>query len=228
LSFNYDGPTEIGGLSVLPEYRRRSESLGKLLSYVRFLFIAMHRDLFRDQVISELMPPLEADGTSKLWKHFGRRFTGMTYREADRLSKDNKEFIWALFPHGLVYTSLFPDDVRDAIGQVGPETKPVEKMLRRIGFQYAGQIDPFDGGPHFIASTDEITVVRASRTVKVAAVEEADDTRPWAIVAAEPTGSFRALRTRVIPHGEDAIGIPASTRSALGAEAGGEVWMVGL
>ena len=29
--------------------------------------------------------------------------------------------------------------------------RAVEKMLRRIGFDYAEQIDPFDGGPHFIA-----------------------------------------------------------------------------
>ena len=33
-------------------------------------------------------------------------------------------------------------------------------MLRRIGFRYAERIDPFDGGPHFVALADEITLIR--------------------------------------------------------------------
>src|SRR5687768_8215152 len=59
IGYNYNGPTEIGGLILLPEYRRNPESLGKVLSYVRFLFIRMHRPVFRDRVLSELLPPLE-------------------------------------------------------------------------------------------------------------------------------------------------------------------------
>ena len=63
IGYNYNGPTEIGGLILLPEYRRNTEGLGKALSYVRFLFIRMHRALFRGQVLSELLAPLENDGT---------------------------------------------------------------------------------------------------------------------------------------------------------------------
>src|SRR5215470_14829950 len=167
IGYNYSGPTEIGGLILLPEFRRNTEALGKTLSYVRFLFIRMHRELFRDKVLSELLPPLEPDGTSRLWECLGRHFTGLTYQEADLLSKDNKEFIHALFPDDPIHTELLPDDVRALIGQVGEETKPVERMLRRIGFEYADQIDPFDGGPHFTSPTDQITVVRNAREVVV-------------------------------------------------------------
>ncbi len=224
LNFNYDGPTEIGGLSLLPSHRGRPESLGKLLSYVRFLFIAMHRELFRDEILSELMPPLEADGTSKLWKHFGRLFTGLTYREADHLSKENKEFIWALFPHNEIYTSLFPEDVSDVIGKVGPETKPVEKMLRRIGFDYAGQIDPFDVGPHFRARTDDVALVRGSARATVAAANTEPSTAPMTIVAAEPGQRFRAVQVRA-PAG-DTVALTADARSALGVSVGDSVWKV--
>ncbi|HEU4616185.1 MAG TPA: arginine N-succinyltransferase [Kofleriaceae bacterium] len=195
IGYNYNGPTEIGGLILLPEYRRNTQALGKTLSYVRFLFIRMHRPLFRNQVISELLPPLEPDGTSKLWKALGRRFTGLTYQEADRLSKDNKEFIHALFPDDPIHLELLPDDVQAIIGQVGEETKPVERMLRKIGFEYADQIDPFDGGPHFIANTDEITVVRDAREVEVRAASESGE-RSWAIVGVEVPGArpqFRAI-----------------------------------
>ena len=69
-----------------------------MLSYVRFLFIGMHRDRFRDEVLSELLPPLEPDGTTALWEALGRQFTGLSYQEADRLSKDNKEFIQRAVP----------------------------------------------------------------------------------------------------------------------------------
>ena len=228
IGYNYDGPTEIGGLILLPEYRRATEALGKTLSYVRFLFIRMHRALFRGKVLSELLPPLEADGQSKLWEALGRKFTGLTYQEADLLSKDNKEFIHALFPDDPIHTELLPDDVRSMIGQVGPDTKAVERMLRRIGFEYAGQIDPFDGGPHFAAKTDEITLVRDAREVEIRTVNLADGERPWAVLAVELPGQrpkFRAIGARVIPMEHGGVGVPGEARQRLGVEEGQKVWL---
>src|SRR4051812_8446282 len=168
IGYNYKGLTEIGGLVVRPEFRRHPDRLGRLLMSVRFLYIARHREAFRDEVLSELMPPLEADGTSLLWESLGRKFTGLDYQEADRLSQDNKEFIRSLFPQDPLYASLLPAHVQELIGQVGPGTKAVEKMLREVGFAYAHRIDPFDGGPHFHAKTDDITLVRATRTGRIA------------------------------------------------------------
>ncbi len=228
IGYNYDGPTEIGGLILFPEYRHHAEALGRSLSYVRFLFIRMHRPVFRNRVISELLPPLENDGTSRLWESLGRHFTGLSYQEADLLSKDNKEFIAALFPDDPIHTELLPADVRAAIGVVGPETKGVEKMLRRIGFEYAGQIDPFDGGPHFIAETDDIAIVKGSRQAAVVPVDDADGERPWAILAVERTGqrpSFRATGARVIPMDDGTVGVTEETRRRLGIEPGEMVWI---
>jgi len=168
IGYNYKGLTEIGGLVLRPEYRRHPEQLGRLLSYVRFLQVGLHRSLFRDEVVSELMPPLEPDGTSLLWEALGRKFTGLSYQEADRLSQQNKEFIRALFPQDPIYATLLPTAVQELIGQVGPETKGVERMLREIGFDYANRIDPFDGGPHFHARTDDITLVRKLGRARVA------------------------------------------------------------
>lgn len=162
--YSYDGPTEIGGLVVHPEYRRRTERLGTLISYVRFLFIAMRRGDFQDEVLAELLPPLEPDGTSHLWDAVGKRFTDLTYREADHLSKRNKEFIKGLFPDE-VHATLLSQQAQDLIGKVGPETVGVQKMLSRIGFRYAERVDPFDGGPHFLAPTDEITLIRGVKPV---------------------------------------------------------------
>src|SRR5205823_2336043 len=114
------------------------------------------------------------------------------------------------------------------IGVVGPETKGVEKMLRRIGFEYANQIDPFDGGPHFIADTDDITVVKDARQVAIVPVEDADGERPWAVLAVERAGArpnFRATGARVIPMDGGKVGVTEETRKRLGVSAGEMVWM---
>jgi arginine N-succinyltransferase len=184
IGYSYNGPTEIGGLIVHPEARKVPEKVGLMISYVRFLFMALHRGLFRNEVVAELLPPLEPDGTSRLWEALGRHFMDMTYLEADLLSKRNKEFITSLFPSGDIYASLLPKEAQEVIGKVGRETRGVEKMLRRIGFQYCNRIDPFDGGPHFRAATDEILLVKRTQRTTVKRVEERVHA-PKMLVAAE-------------------------------------------
>ncbi|MCS6914213.1 MAG: arginine N-succinyltransferase [Myxococcales bacterium] len=229
IGYNYNGPTEIGGLILQPAYRGHEMSLGKWLSYVRFLYIARHRERFRDEILSELLPPLQPDGTSLLWEHLGRHFTGLSYQEADRISKTNKEFIRTLFPAEPIYTCLLPPEVRQLIGQVGPSARGVEKMLRRIGFQYAGRIDPFDGGPHFTARTDSITLLRQAVRARVMAVDSADEGRPFGLVCVERDRSpfFCAVGTRYRLEG-DQVGLPEPTRRILGVHPGDEVGILPL
>lgn len=233
IGYSYDGPTEIGGLVLHPEYRRVPERLGTFLSYVRFLFLKMHRTWFQDETLAELLPPLEKDGTSHLWDALGRHFTDLTYAEADKLSRRNKEFIRGLFPEGTIYASLLPPLAQDVIGKVGLQTRGVEKLLRRIGFRYAERVDPFDGGPHFTAATDEITLVQNSQRLRIAALH--DESRPDApkkrgLVAIEMAGPpyFRSCLTCVElrPDGTSAIGEGAAR--ALGVNVGDDVWVLPL
>src|SRR5579884_1940315 len=205
IGYSYAGPTEIGGLIVAPGYRKQPEKLGLMISYVRFLFIKMHRDWFRDELLAELLPPLEPDGTSHLWNALGRKFTDMTYAEADRLSKKNKEFIKGLFPEGAVYATLLPQSAQDVIGKVGAQTRGVEKMLRRIGFRYAERVDPFDGGPHFTAPTDEVALVQRTQEGTIARLLPPSEVpKSRALVAFEPPGApwFRCVETPWRPSGE--------------------------
>lgn len=230
IGYSYNGPTEIGGLIVLPEYRGKPERLGQLISCIRFLYVKMHRDVFRDELLAELLPPLEPDGTSHLWNAVGLKFTEMTYAEADRLSKKNKEFIKGLFPEGAIYASLLPKDAQEVIGKVGAQTKGVESMLRRIGFRYAWRVDPFDGGPHFTAPTDDVTLVQRSVKVRLTRLLEASDaSKVRAVVAVEGNDPpfFRAVPTRGQPEGAG-MAIPRDAAIHLGVKEGDDMWMLPL
>jgi arginine N-succinyltransferase len=227
IGYNYEGPTEIGGLVVDPPYRATPDKPGKQLSYVRFLFIAMHRRLFRPKVLAELLPPLLPDGRSLLWEACGKKFTGLTYHEADRLSRQNKEFIKELFPSSDVYASLFPERVQKVLGEVGPNTKGVQRMLERVGFRYVERIDPFDGGPHFEANTSDVTLIRRYRTLKLAEEDfdlEGDDV----MVAYERDSGrnrFRAVRCSARLDNQ-AVFLPARAKEALGAPVGAKVSII--
>jgi arginine N-succinyltransferase len=231
VGYSYNGPTEIGGLVLSPDYRRVPERLGLFISYVRFLYIKAHRDLFRDEILAELLPPLEPDGTSHLWDALGRHFTDLSYAEADRLSKKNKEFIRSLFPEGTIYASLLPKQAQDVIGKVGLQTKGVEKMLRRIGFRYAERVDPFDGGPHFVAPTDEITLVQATRKMKIARVlNKKEHARHRSVVGVDLAEApyFRAVLADFIADDEGSGGLSQDAVDQLGLAVGGDAWVLTL
>jgi arginine N-succinyltransferase len=165
LHIDHDGPTEIGGLLVDPEARNHPEKVGRQVSFARFLYVAMNRGVFKDKILAELLPPLTKKGKSPLWEAVGRRFTNMDYWEADYLSAKNKEFILSLFPSGVIYVTFLPAEARNAVGKVSKHTEPVMHMLKKIGFQYQHQVDPFDGGPHLVARTDDITPIRNHRVL---------------------------------------------------------------
>jgi arginine N-succinyltransferase len=231
IGYSYNGPTEIGGLILLPDYRKVPERLGLFISYVRFLFIKMHRELFRDEVLAELLPPLEPDGTSHLWDALGRHFTDLTYAEADRLSKKNKEFIRSLFPEGTIYASLLPKQAQDVIGKVGTPTRGVEKMLRRIGFRYAERVDPFDGGPHFTAPTDEIALVQRTRKMKLtraAGSEPVSKRRALIGIDLAESPHFRSVWTTFREVSETEGVIEAEAADLLGLADGSEAWVLPL
>ena len=231
IGYSYNGPTEIGGLILLPEYRRVPERLGQFISYVRFLYMKMNREAFRDEVLAELLPPLEDDGTSHLWDALGRHFTGLTYAEADRLSKQNKEFIRGLFPEGTIYASLLPKQARDVIGKVGPQTKGVEKMLRRIGFRYAERVDPFDGGPHFTAMTDEVSLVQKSHRATITALTaggQANTKKALVALMLPQAPYFRAVLAPFTSKTEDTGSLGEDAAAHLGLKLGDEVWVLPL
>jgi arginine N-succinyltransferase len=237
IGVNYDGPTEIGGLVLDPALRRSPGKLGKQLSFVRFLYMAMHRNWFRSRILAELLPPLLPDGASVLWEALGRRFTGLSYLEADRISKTNKEFIRGLFPSGHIYATLLSEEAQSVIGEVGANTEGVKKMLMSVGFKPVNRVDPFDGGPHFEANTDDVWPVTSTKQGTVRIVDD-DSIREGAgesqdgLVAMEhkkkrgqpeKESCFRCLHVEFKIHGDKddiTIDVPRSAAAVLQATDG--------
>lgn len=168
---SFDGPTEIGSLVLDTNYRNTPEKLGTFLSYVRFLFIAMKPHYFSHTVLAELLPPLGSQFESALWNAVGHKFTGLSYYEADMISRTNKEFIKTLFPSGEMYVTLLPESAQEVIGQVGKNSKGAAYLLSKIGFRYSHRVDPFDGGPHFEAEQDEISLLKEALKGRIQADE---------------------------------------------------------
>ena len=170
-----------------------------------------------------------------MWNALGHRFTGLTYDQADELSRYDKEFIWKLFPVMPVHASLLPPDVQDIIGRVGEQTQGAKRLLESIGFSYSGRVDPFDGGPHFEVNTDEIVLIRDALTLRPAEMAEAELPHATSAIVARHDDApprFRAVWTRVslpedTPDGggpAGVVGLPLPALARLGLlDAAGDV-----
>ncbi len=214
-------PTEIGGLILQPSLRGHKERLGYFLSVIRFHFIALHRGLFRDRILAEMMAPITPDGQNLFWEAVGRRFIPLSYDEADRFCQYSREFMTSLLPREDIYLSLLPATARAVIGQVNKETVPARRMLERLGFAYRDCIDPFDGGPHLEARTDDITLVRLTEQCPLAGTVAQSQCRRRAIVSTlDADGEFRALQSPFRLDTRGRLLLPKTVVEGLHAEEG--------
>lgn len=217
-----DGPTEIGGLLVDRAYRRRPEKLGKQISLIRFLYMGMFPERFEDRVLCELTPPLTDENRSEFWEALGRRFTGLNYQEADLLSQSHKEFIEALFPQEDIYLCLLDAKARLVLGRVGEQTKPAQHLLESIGFEYLDEVDPFDGGPHYGANTEDILPIKLGRRYRL--TEFADGTYKEQALLGTSQDDFKAGLVNIDLR-DNEVAIQPRMRKILGLELGEEVFV---
>lgn len=216
-----DGPTEIGGLLIDRNYRRRPEKLGKRISLVRFLFMGMFPERFEKRVLCEFAPPLTREGRSEFWEAVGRRFTGLPYQEADQISQRHKEFIDALFPKQELFACLLDTKARQVMGQVSEATLPAKHLLEALGFRYLHEIDPFDGGPHYGVETMNISLVRDTQQAICAKKTDAIFQKQ-ALVGRLADGKFLAVFSP-ISVSENSIQLPESAMKNLGVSIGDSV-----
>jgi arginine N-succinyltransferase len=226
LRYSMDGPTEIGGLIVSPAMRGHPERIGKQISWVRFAYIARYRKRFEKEVLAEMLPPTQPGHGNKFWDHYGRMVTGLSYREADRLSTRDKEFIRALFPDAPIYVLMLPEEIRNAIGEVGENTRGALRILEQAGMRYLNQIDPFDGGPYYGCAVEDLAPVKAYATYRVTGGEPGRDA-PRYIIAVQGARVYCAVASQAQQLSKT-IKVPEPVREILGAKEGDSLDVVSL
>lgn len=224
LHLDSSGPTEIGGLILQPSYRGHRRKLGRFLSLVRFHFIGLHRELFADRVLAEMMAPITHDGLNLLWEYLGRRFIPLSYTEADRFCQYSREFMTALLPRDEIYLSLLPPEARAVVGEVNKETVPARRMLEKLGFEYKHFIDPFDGGPHLEAQTDEIELVAQTLSAPFGDTARVSQCVRWGIISVlDADGEFRSVEDHFALDAKGRVILPREIARKLGVQHGDKV-----
>ncbi|MGV3485281.1 MAG: arginine N-succinyltransferase [Planctomycetaceae bacterium] len=217
----YDGPTEIGSLFMLPEFRGAGR--GRLLSLSRFALLAQRPHRFGQRVIAEMRGHCDADGISPFWEAVMRPFFEVDFPVADALSTISKAFIEDLMPQYPLYLDLMPDSAKQVIGRVHPETEAAVKLLRDEGFAPTELVDIFDGGPVLQQQTALIDAVKRCQkhiVVSIGDTQEANVT----IVTSTHEG-FRGCLAEVQSL-EDGRSVRINEQAAakLGVGVGDEVW----
>lgn len=197
---HYSGCTEICSLYLRPQFRR--EHAGKLLSRVRFVFMALHPERFSDTVIAEMRGVSDDAGQSPFWDWLKQHFVDMNFAEATRLTAaGHTDFIDELMPDHPLYTGLMSPEARAVIGQVHPQTRPALHMLEAEGFRHKGLIDLLDAGPTVECPREAIRSVREARTwqlctspsrMAVAGPRAVDVLDSPVIISNTGSGDFRA------------------------------------
>jgi len=231
---HYTGCSEICTLFLRPRYRRAWA--GKLLSRVRFLFMAQHPQRFARTVIAEMRGVSDQAGDSPFWRWLQAHFVDLDFATVSQMvGTGDNGFIADLMPGHPLYTDLMDGAARSVIGEVHPDTRPALHMLESEGFQYTGFIDPFDGGPTVEAQVQNlISVHQSSRCQVLIRRDVAPSLGAWTnggqgktlMVANNKTADFRATITsaaRYLPT-QNKLEVPESLAQSLGLEVAEEVW----
>ncbi|MFO7529995.1 MAG: arginine N-succinyltransferase [Marinobacter sp.] len=231
---HYNGHTEICSLYLRPEYRRANA--GKLLSRVRFLFMAQHPERFADTVIAEMRGVSDHAGQSPFWNWLRQHFVDMEFTSATSLvGSGYTDFIEELMPAAPLYTHLMSDEAQSVIGKVHPHTRPALGMLETEGFRHRGFVDLFDAGPTVECGLRDIASVRRSAQCSARFAGVATPGRPYqtaepVIVATTGATDFRATVTDqawIDPDGS-AVTLPAHIGNQLGIREQATVWLLPL
>lgn len=163
--FHKNSPSELAGLYLHPNARKGG--FGKLLSYSRFLFIGAHKTRFQTSFFAEIRGDITEKGICPFWEAIGRHFFDVDYQNLMQLIETDKSLIAEILPKYPIYLPLLPKEVQEAIGRAHEKSFVALKMLQKEGFEFKGNIDIFDGGPHVIAKTAKIQAIKKCKTAKL-------------------------------------------------------------
>ncbi|PDH63869.1 MAG: arginine N-succinyltransferase [Sphingomonadaceae bacterium MED-G03] len=224
LTTDLEGSVEVGGLFLHP--RERAEGLGLLLARSRYLYIRNHRARFGDRVIAELRGVIDEAGGSPFWDGLAGRFFGMSFQEADEFNAVNgNQFIADLMPKTPIYTAMLTDSARAVIGLPHPNGRAAMRMLETEGFENAGYVDIFDGGPTMIGQIDQLKTIAAARDVTLAATHDSGGQKM--LVACGQLADYRCTWGLIQESANGAISLDADSAARIGLLIGDHFTMAG-
>ena len=224
LTTDLEGSAEVGGLFLHP--RERAEGLGLLLARSRYLYIRSHRARFGDRIIAELRGVIDEAGGSPFWDGLAGRFFGMSFQEADEFNAVNgNQFIADLMPKTPIYTAMLTDSARAVIGLPHPNGRAAMRMLETEGFDNAGYVDIFDGGPTMVGQIDQLRTVAGARDVTLGAVHDKGGDRM--LIATGRLADYRCTWGFVQEEGDGTVSLDAASAARIGLEPGAGFIMAG-
>ncbi|MBH2000593.1 MAG: arginine N-succinyltransferase [Sphingomonadaceae bacterium] len=223
LTTDLEGSVEVGGLFLHP--RERAEGLGLLLSRSRYLYIRAHRQRFGDRVIAELRGVIDEAGGSPFWDGLAGRFFGMSFQEADEFNAVNgNQFIADLMPKTPIYTAMLTDSARAVIGLPHPNGRAAMRMLETEGFDNAGYVDIFDGGPTMVGQVDQLKTIAGARDVTMDATHEKGGDKM--LIATGRLADYRCT-WGFVQEKDGALSLDAPSAARIGLEPGATFTMAG-
>lgn len=214
---DYTGVSELCTLFLRTPYRQKHN--GRLLSKMRFLFLAEFQQRFADKVIAELRGVSDSQGNSPFWQWLQENFFALDFPTADYLTGiGQKEFIAELMPKYPIYVSLLSKAAQQVIGKVHEQTRPALALLESEGFACRGYVDIFDAGPTVEARVEQVRTVRDSKRLQVR-IGEVGGGEPCLISNTSLVG-FRACWAELnLMAEQDYIIIPPAVATALNVSA---------
>lgn len=235
---HYTGCSEICTLFLRPRFRRAWA--GKLLSRVRFLFMAQHPRRFAETVIAQMRGMSDQQGESPFWRWLQTHFVDLDFATVNRMvGTGDNGFVTQLMPQQPLTARSMDESARSVIGEVHPDTRPALHMLECEGFRYAGLVDPFDAGPTVEARVQDLQSVQYSGHCPVRVADTSQNMRaPWTnggqsrtlLVGNGKTSDFRATVTRAARYlpAHHTLELPAALAQTLGLKDSAEVWFADL
>lgn len=157
--------SEICALYLQPTFRHSGQ--GRLLSLSRFLFVASHRERFRNKLIAEIRGYVDQRQTSPFWEAVGRHFCDLSFVELMAQIDQDAIPVKQILPRYPLYISLLPKEVQEVIGKAHDTSKAAIDMLLHEGFKFNGEIDALEAGPTLIAKTAHIRSIKHNRVIHI-------------------------------------------------------------
>lgn len=223
---DYTGASELCTLFLREPWRRQHN--GRLLSKMRFLFMAEFAERFADRVIAELRGVSDANGSSPFWQWLQEHFFSVDFPTADYLTGiGQKEFIAELMPKYPIYVSLLSKQAQAVIGQVHDNTRPALALLQSEGFSFRGYVDIFDAGPTVEARAEHIRSIRNSRRMQVR-IGEVSAGEAYLVANTSLTGFRATWLSLQVSEQDNEVTLPAACAAALQVEQGNWLRLIKL